>query len=86
MYKKKYEHDYVCYRGYIMNTLSNQMYDLFRCYEDLVKIWNVLKTKYKKEKQGIEKLFFYEIFWIQYGGQQVYYDSTRWVACFYIHN
>ena len=53
--RKKHEDDEVMCRGYILNTLSDRLYDLYNSMESPVEIWNALEYKYKTEKEGTDK-------------------------------
>jgi hypothetical protein len=54
--RKKRKEDELVYRGHILNTLSDRLYDLFTAIESLQEIWNALEAKYKtKQKKGTDK-------------------------------
>ncbi|KAG6534692.1 hypothetical protein ZIOFF_008595 [Zingiber officinale] len=53
---KKQEEDEVRCRGYILNALSDRLYDLFRSIKYPQEIWNALENKYTSEKQVDELL------------------------------
>ena len=49
-------------QGHILNTLSDQLYDLFTTMTSLKEIWKALETKYKTEKQGTDKFIIQKYF------------------------
>ena len=51
---KRGEDELVC-RGHILNILSDRLYDLFTIISSPKEIWKALETKYKTEKQGMDK-------------------------------
>ena len=58
---KKEEDELVC-TGHILNTLSNQLYDLSTTMSSPKEIWKALETKYKTEKQGTDKFIIQKYF------------------------
>ena len=58
---KRDEDELVC-RGHILNTLSDRLYDLFTTISSPKEIWKTLETKYKTEKQGMEKFIIQKYF------------------------
>ena len=50
--RKKRKDDKIMCRGYILNTLSDRLYDLYNSVESPTEIWNTLEYKYKTEKEG----------------------------------
>ncbi|GAV70489.1 hypothetical protein CFOL_v3_13987, partial [Cephalotus follicularis] len=53
--RKKREEDELLCRGYILNTLSDQLYDLFSQKKSVREIWNAQEFKYKVEEEGTNK-------------------------------
>ena len=53
--RKKRNEDEVCCRGFILNALSDRLYDLFRTIKSPQEIWNAMENKYTSEKQGTDK-------------------------------
>lgn len=51
---KRKEDELVC-RGYILNSLTDRLYDLYRNLSSPKEIWNALEAKYKNEKRGTDK-------------------------------
>ena len=51
---KRGDDELVC-RGYIMNYLTDRLYDLYRNLTSPREIWTTLETKYKNEKKGTDK-------------------------------
>ncbi|KAH1098382.1 hypothetical protein J1N35_015303 [Gossypium stocksii] len=47
--KKKREEDNLTCRRYILNTLSNRLYDLYMSMQPPMKIWKALEEKYNAE-------------------------------------
>jgi len=60
--RKKREEDELICRGHILNTLSDQLYDLFTAIESSREIWNALEAKYKTEKIGTDKFLILKYF------------------------
>ena len=58
---KREEDELVC-RGYILNTLSDWLYDLFTTMSSPKEIWKALETKYKTEKQATDKFIIQKYF------------------------
>uniref|UniRef100_A0A2N9GVD6 CCHC-type domain-containing protein n=1 Tax=Fagus sylvatica TaxID=28930 RepID=A0A2N9GVD6_FAGSY len=58
---KKEEDELVC-KGHILNTLFDQLYDLFTTMTSPKEIWKALETKYKTEKQGTDKFIIQKYF------------------------
>jgi hypothetical protein len=58
---KREEDELVC-RGHILNTLSDQLYDLFTTMTSPKEIWKAPETKYKTEKQGTDKFIIQKYF------------------------
>jgi len=64
--KVKREEDEVLCRGYILNTLTSRLYDIFSKLKSPKEIWVALETHYKQEKSSFDcflalKFFEYEI-------------------------
>ena len=59
--KKRQENEFVC-RGYILNTFSNRLHDLYMSITSLIKIWKTLETTYDTKKQGANKLLMMKYF------------------------
>ncbi|KAG6539039.1 hypothetical protein ZIOFF_004192 [Zingiber officinale] len=59
---KKWEEDEVCCRGYILNALSDRLYDLFRSIKYPQEIWNALENKFTSEKQGTDRFLSMKFF------------------------
>ncbi|XP_030514472.2 uncharacterized protein LOC115728266 [Rhodamnia argentea] len=53
--KKKHDEDELLYRGHILNTLSDRLYDLFMEMKSAREIWNALEFKYRAGEQGTNK-------------------------------
>ncbi|XP_074271201.1 uncharacterized protein LOC141595126 [Silene latifolia] len=51
---KRKEDELMC-RGYVLNSLSDRLYDLYRNLSSPRDIWNALEMKYKNEKRGTDK-------------------------------
>ncbi|XP_022715126.1 uncharacterized protein LOC111274619 [Durio zibethinus] len=51
---KREEDELVC-RGYILNSLSDRLYDLYRNMKTPKEIWTALEHKYMNEKKGTDK-------------------------------
>ena len=47
--------DEVCCRGYILNSMSDRLYDLFRTINSPQEIWSALEKKYTFIKQGMDR-------------------------------
>ncbi|KAM4087168.1 hypothetical protein ACJW30_10G157300 [Castanea mollissima] len=65
--RKKREEDELICRGYILNTLSDRLYDL---YTSMKEIWNVLEAKYKTEKIDLT---------LEQFGQHLRIEEDSWV-------
>ena len=52
--KKRKADEFMC-RGYILNTLSIRLYDLYNFVEFLTEIWNALEYKNKSKKECMDK-------------------------------
>ncbi|XP_039143929.1 uncharacterized protein LOC120281054 [Dioscorea cayenensis subsp. rotundata] len=50
--KKKWIDDEFACRGHILNTLSNQLYDLYMSIQSSVEIWKALEEKYNTKRHG----------------------------------
>lgn len=48
--RKKREHDELLCRGYILNTLTDQLYNLYCNLKSPREIWTALQTAYQNEK------------------------------------
>ncbi|XP_022717833.1 uncharacterized protein LOC111276355 [Durio zibethinus] len=53
--RSKSEEDELVCRGYILNSLSNRLYDLYRNMKTPKEIWTALEHKYMNEKKGMDK-------------------------------
>nr|XP_027100885.1 uncharacterized protein LOC113720045 [Coffea arabica] len=62
---KKREEDEVRCRGFILNALSDRLYDLFRSLKSPQEIWKALENKYMSEKQGTDRFFTMKFFEFQ---------------------
>ncbi|KAG6503437.1 hypothetical protein ZIOFF_035750 [Zingiber officinale] len=60
--RKKREEDEVRCRGYILNALTDRLYDLFRSIKSPQEIWNALENKYTSEKQGTDRFLSMKFF------------------------
>ncbi|XP_075664674.1 uncharacterized protein LOC142634263 [Castanea sativa] len=60
--RKKREEDELICRGYILNTLSDRLYDLYTSMKSPKEIWNALEAKYKTEKVSTNKFIIQEYF------------------------
>ncbi|KAG6508528.1 hypothetical protein ZIOFF_033902 [Zingiber officinale] len=60
--RKKWEEDEVRCRGYILNALTDRLYDLFRSIKSPQEIWNALENKYTSEKQGTDRFLSMKFF------------------------
>ena len=63
--RKKREEDEVRCRGFILNSFSDRLYDLFRPIKSPQEIWNDLENKYTSEKQGIDRFLSMKFFEFQ---------------------
>ncbi|XP_071902727.1 uncharacterized protein [Coffea arabica] len=54
--RKKHEEDEVRCRAFILNILSDRLYDMFHSLKSLQEIWKVLENKYMSEKQVSDQL------------------------------
>ncbi|XP_075507514.1 uncharacterized protein LOC142544341 [Primulina tabacum] len=63
--RKKREEDEVRCRGYILNALSDRLYDLFRSIKFPHEIWSALEYKYTSEKQGTDRFLSMKFFEFQ---------------------
>ena len=52
--KKREEDEFIC-RGYILNVLSDRLYELYTNTHSSREIWEVLENKYKAEEEGTKK-------------------------------
>uniref|UniRef100_A0A803NEX2 JmjC domain-containing protein n=1 Tax=Chenopodium quinoa TaxID=63459 RepID=A0A803NEX2_CHEQI len=59
--KKRVEDEALC-RGYILNHLSDRLYDLYIPMKNPKEIWDSLETKYNSEKQGADKFITMQFF------------------------
>ena len=53
--RKKRKEDEVRCRGYILNSLSDRLYNLFRTINSPQEIWSALEKKYTSIKQGTDR-------------------------------
>ena len=60
--RKKWEEDKLIYRGHILNTFSDCLYDFYTSMKSLKEIWNALEAKYKTEKISTNKLIIQKCF------------------------
>ena len=60
--RKKRNEDEVRCKGFILNALSNRLYDLFCTIKSPQEIWNAMKNKYTSEKQGTDKFISMKFF------------------------
>lgn len=60
--KQKGEEDELRYRGYILNSLSNHLYNLYTNSPLTNEIWESLKNKYKTEEEGTKKFLMFKYF------------------------
>ena len=63
--RKKRNEDEVRCRGFILNALSNRLYDLFCTIKSPQEIWNAMENKYTSEKQGTDKFISMKFFEFQ---------------------
>lgn len=63
--RKKREEDEVRCRGFILNALSDRLYDLFRSLKSPQEIWKALENKYMSEKQGTDRFLTMKFFEFQ---------------------
>lgn len=55
--RKKLKNDEVFYRGHILNSLSDQLYNLVSPLESIHEIWRTLEDHHQTLKQGTNKFF-----------------------------
>ena len=60
--RKKHNEDEVRCRGFILNALSDRLYDLFHTIKSPQEIWNAMENKYTSEKQGTNKFISMKFF------------------------
>ncbi|GJW10507.1 hypothetical protein Tco_1576334 [Tanacetum coccineum] len=60
--QRKHEQDETLYRGYILSTLTDRLYDLYTPMTSAREIWNSLKEKYTTEKEGTDKFITFRFF------------------------
>ena len=60
--RKKCKDDGVTCCGYILNMLSNRLYDLYNSVESPTEVWKTLEYKYKTEKEGTDKFLILKYF------------------------
>ena len=60
--RKKREEDELICRGRILNTLLDQLYDLYTSMKSLKEIWNASEAKYKTKKIGTNKFIIQKYF------------------------
>ena len=53
--RKKRKEDEVHCRGYILNSLSDRLYDLFRTINSPQEIWSAMEKNYTYVKQGTDR-------------------------------
>ncbi|OIT31437.1 hypothetical protein A4A49_62252, partial [Nicotiana attenuata] len=53
--RNKREDDELLYRGHILNTLTDRLYDRYQNLTSPREIWMALQTTYENEKRGIDK-------------------------------
>ena len=63
--RKKRTEDEIRCRGYILNSLSDRLYDLFRSIQSPQEIWTALENKYTSEKQGMDRFLSMKFFEFQ---------------------
>ncbi|XP_019263214.1 PREDICTED: uncharacterized protein LOC109240977 [Nicotiana attenuata] len=63
--RKKREDDEVRCRGFILNSLSDRLYDLFRPHKSPQEIWKALEQKYTAVKQGTDRFLGIKFFEFQ---------------------
>ena len=60
--RRKRQEDEVRCRGFILNSLSDRLYDLFRSIQSPKDIWQALENKYNSEKQGTDRFLSMKFF------------------------
>ena len=60
--RKRREEDELIYRGHILNTLSDRLYNLYTNTKSAKEIWNALENKYKAEEEGTKKFLITQYF------------------------
>ncbi|GJY80953.1 hypothetical protein Tco_0493704 [Tanacetum coccineum] len=60
--QRKCDQDKTLCRGYILSTLTYQLYDLYTSMTSAKEIWNSLKEKYTAEKEGTNKFITFKFF------------------------
>lgn len=60
--RKKHKEDEMLCHAHIMNTLSNNIYDLYTNTQSATKIWKALKFKIKAEEEGTKKFLISKYF------------------------
>ena len=53
--KAKRETDEKLCRGYILNALTDRLYDVYRNYKTPKEVWSALESKYKHMKEGTDR-------------------------------
>src|SRR4030042_2519885 len=48
------ENDYLC-KNYILNGLTDELYDYYSRYKNAKEVWDALEKKYDTEKAGVKK-------------------------------
>ena len=61
-HRKKRKDDELLCRGYILNNLSDRLYDLYTPIQSAKEIWKSLEAKYATEKQGTDKFLTMKFF------------------------
>ncbi|XP_039117724.1 uncharacterized protein LOC120253439 [Dioscorea cayenensis subsp. rotundata] len=59
--KRRTDDEFAC-RGHILNTLSDQLYDLYMLIQSPVKFWKAVEEKYNTERQGTYKFLMLKFF------------------------
>ncbi|XP_071916176.1 uncharacterized protein [Coffea arabica] len=60
--KEKHEEDEVVCRGYILNTLSDSLYDIFATVKSPKEIWTTFEHQHVNQKQGSDKFLIKKYF------------------------
>ncbi|OMO60891.1 wall-associated receptor kinase 2-like protein [Corchorus capsularis] len=75
-FTKRKEDTLVC-RGYILNSLSDRLYDLYNSMESPRDIWTALETTYQNEKKGTDKFLSLKYFEFKMSDEKPILDQVH---------